>query len=133
MKRRNVWNSNYNSLKFYLKMLTKIMIRDPTFSSSSVTYKAIIKRELKVWNEGPMNNLPMNEHTFMAWKVIHTATLPFRYWGILSRVARLWVSLGPEVAQFFCLYSHTYFLIKKSLPPAIIQEKNPWRNHIYDK
>ena len=46
------------------------MIRDPTFSSSSVTYKAIIKRELKVWNEGPMN-----EHTFMAWKVIHTATL----------------------------------------------------------
>lgn len=51
------------------------MIRDPTFSSSSATYKAIIKRELKVWNEGPMNNLPMNEHTFMAWKVIHTATL----------------------------------------------------------
>lgn len=44
------------------------MIRDPTFSSSSVTYKAIIKRELKVWNERPMNNLPMNEHTFMAWR-----------------------------------------------------------------
>ena len=51
------------------------MIRDPTFSSSSATYKAIIKRELKVWNERPMNNLPMNEHTFMAWKVIRTATL----------------------------------------------------------
>lgn len=61
------------------------MIRDPTFSSSSVTYKAIIKRELKVWNERPMNNLPMNEHMFMVWKVIHAATLreiQFCHFGI---------------------------------------------------